>query len=164
MIRFFSLFILIIIIDPQFCLLPRFRQYGFWDRYANLFPKKILSIELEEVTTTKIGFLTTTKIGFLGNSMWQCEFISCYCNIYIPTIFNHWIRNIGSNTYKSTTLLTKFNLWCVNPAGIYVLRIAMASAHRAKLQVLNFNANHFDDGAYIIYIFSCIGSRLIILL
>lgn len=45
-------------------------------------------------------------------------------------------RKIGENAYQSTTWKIKFKIDNVNLAGAYTLRLALAAANHAELQVI----------------------------
>lgn len=83
----------------------RFRQYGLWERYADLYPDKDL--------VYTVGLDDYRKDWF----------------------FAQVTRKTGDNAYKSTTWQIKFNLDNVDQAGTYILRLALASAHNSDLQV-----------------------------
>ncbi|XP_019089385.1 PREDICTED: uncharacterized protein LOC104729366 [Camelina sativa] len=90
----------------------RFRQYGLWDRYSDLYPRNDL--------VYTVGVSDYTKDWF----------------------YAHVNRKAGNGTYKATTWQIKFNLKAVTePAGIYTLRIALASATTVNLMVRVNEAN-----------------------
>ncbi|XP_051124617.1 uncharacterized protein LOC127246975 isoform X2 [Andrographis paniculata] len=89
----------------------RFRQYGLWERYADLYPDKDL-------------------VYTVGISDYKTDWF------YVQVT-----RKIGENSYKGTTWQIKFNLDSVDECGTYVLQLALASAHKAELQV---HVNKFD--------------------
>ncbi|KAK3016083.1 hypothetical protein RJ639_005678, partial [Escallonia herrerae] len=76
----------------------RFRQYGLWDRYSELYPN---------------GDLVYT----IGESDYR----------------NDWKKE--DDTYQGTTWQIKFKLDNVSQTGTYKLRVALASATLAELQV-----------------------------
>ncbi|GFP84101.1 rhamnogalacturonate lyase [Phtheirospermum japonicum] len=82
----------------------RFRQYGLWDRYSELYPT-------EDLVYT-VGTSDYTKDWF----------------------FAHVNRKKGS-TYQGTTWQIKFALDTVDQSRTYKLRVALASASLAELQV-----------------------------
>ncbi|CAJ2643126.1 unnamed protein product [Trifolium pratense] len=83
----------------------KFRQYGIWERYAELYPDKDL--------VYTIGVSDYTKDWF-------------YAQV---------TRKKDDNTYQGTTWQIKFKLDNVNKKSIYKLRVALASATYSELQV-----------------------------
>ncbi|KAH7567627.1 hypothetical protein JRO89_XS07G0107800 [Xanthoceras sorbifolium] len=83
----------------------KFRQYGLWERYAELYP--------EEDLIYTIGVSDYSKDWF----------------------FAHVTRKIDDNTYKPTTWQIKFHLDNVDQSGTYKLRLALATANVSELQV-----------------------------
>ncbi|KAM3327860.1 rhamnogalacturonate lyase-like [Capsicum galapagoense] len=83
----------------------KFRQYGLWDRYNDLYPKGDLIY--------KVGVSDFRKDWF----------------------FAHAIRKNKDNSFSPTTWQILFNLKNVNNKGTYHLHIALASAAYAHLQV-----------------------------
>ncbi|PPS03515.1 hypothetical protein GOBAR_AA17149 [Gossypium barbadense] len=83
----------------------RYRQYGLWERYADLYPD---------------GDLVFT-VG-----------ISDYKNDWFFAQVN---RKKEDGTYEGTTWQIKFMLRDVDHTGTYTLRLALATAHLAELQV-----------------------------
>ncbi|KAI8012958.1 Rhamnogalacturonate lyase [Camellia lanceoleosa] len=88
-------------VDPP----NRFRQYGLWERYAELYPD---------------GDLVYT----VGVSDYKKDWF-----------FSQVTRRKSDNTYQGTTWQIKFNLDNVDQSGSYKLRVAVASATLAELQV-----------------------------
>ncbi|XP_020962182.1 uncharacterized protein LOC107606232 isoform X1 [Arachis ipaensis] len=83
----------------------KFRQYGLWERYAELYPDKDLIYT--------VGVSDYTKDWF----------------------FAQVTRKKDDNTYQGTTWQIKFQLSNVNKTGTYKLRLALASATFSELQV-----------------------------
>lgn len=83
----------------------RFRQYGLWERYSEIYSKGDLVYTVGESDYTKDWFYAQVT------------------------------RKKEDNTYQGTTWQIKFKLDDVNKGGIYKLRIALASATLAELQV-----------------------------
>ncbi|CAA3026480.1 probable rhamnogalacturonate lyase B [Olea europaea subsp. europaea] len=83
----------------------RFRQYGLWERYTELYPNSDLVYTVGQSDYTKDWF------------------------------FAQVTRKRDENTYQGTTWQIKFNLDMVNPSGTYKLRLALASAAQAELEV-----------------------------
>ncbi|XP_059460382.1 probable rhamnogalacturonate lyase B [Corylus avellana] len=82
----------------------RFRQYGLWERYAELYPDGDL--------VYTIGTSNYTKDWF----------------------FAQVTRKKDDNTYEGTTWQIKFKLESVDGSGTYKLRLALATAHASELQ------------------------------
>ncbi|XVF36559.1 hypothetical protein REPUB_Repub19eG0068000 [Reevesia pubescens] len=83
----------------------RYRQYGLWERYADLYPD---------------GDLVFT----VGNSDYKTDWFFAQVN-----------RKKEDGTYQGTTWQIKFMLNNVDYTGTYKLRLALATAHLAELQV-----------------------------
>ncbi|KAK3231102.1 hypothetical protein Dsin_002983 [Dipteronia sinensis] len=83
----------------------RFRQYGLWERYAELYPE---------------GDMVYT----VGVSDYRKDWF-----------FAQVTRKKPDNTYQGTTWQVKFKLNKINKSGIYKLRLALATANVAQLQV-----------------------------
>ncbi|XP_043708193.1 probable rhamnogalacturonate lyase B [Telopea speciosissima] len=93
----------------------KFRQYGLWERYAELYP-------LQDLVYT-VGLSDYSKDWF----------------------FAHFNRNIGNNTFQSTTWRIIFQLDNMdrNLNKTYMLQLALASASNCELQV-RFNIPDVD--------------------
>ncbi|XP_073104731.1 uncharacterized protein [Elaeis guineensis] len=95
----------------------RFRQYGLWDRYAELHPD---------------GDLVYT----IGKNDYKKDWF-----------FAQVTRKTKQNSYQPTTWQIKFHLDSINQTGNYKLRVALASATLSELQVrfndLKANPAHF---------------------
>ncbi|CAI9116111.1 OLC1v1017179C1 [Oldenlandia corymbosa var. corymbosa] len=83
----------------------KFRQYGLWERYAELYPD---------------GDLVYT----VGTSDYHKDWFYAHVN-----------RKIGTNSFQSATWQIKFEVDNVVQSGTYKLRIALASANVSELQV-----------------------------
>ncbi|XP_065875155.1 uncharacterized protein [Euphorbia lathyris] len=83
----------------------KFRQYGLWERYTDLYPTHDLIYT--------IGISNYTQDWFFAQ---------------VP-------RNIGNKTYEATTWQIKFELENVDKSGDYTLQVALASAAGSELQV-----------------------------
>ncbi|KAI3460079.1 hypothetical protein Pfo_016742 [Paulownia fortunei] len=83
----------------------RFRQYGLWERYAELYPNGDL-------------------VFIVGESNYATDWF-----------FAQVTRRKDDNTYQATTWQIKFKLDSIEPSGTYRLRLALASAAQAELQV-----------------------------
>ncbi|XP_057773242.1 probable rhamnogalacturonate lyase B isoform X3 [Salvia miltiorrhiza] len=87
----------------------RFRQYGLWERYGESYPDRDL-------------------VYTVGQSNYTTDWF-----------FAHVPRRKNANSYKATTWQIKFKLEAVEPNGKYYLRLAIASAAQAELQVRTNN-------------------------
>ncbi|VFQ74371.1 unnamed protein product [Cuscuta campestris] len=98
----------------------KFREYGLWKRYTEIYP-------LRDLVYT-IGISDYTKDWF----------------------FAHVTRELGNGTYGATTWRIVFELQSVNTASYYTLQLALASAEQAELQVRVNNEGaqppHFTTG------------------
>ncbi|KAF3439170.1 hypothetical protein FNV43_RR17445 [Rhamnella rubrinervis] len=98
----------------------KFRQYGLWERYADLYPNKDLSYT--------VGVDDFRKDWF----------------------FAHVTRNGANGTYDSTTWQVIFKLDNLREPGNYTLQLALASATDSELQVRfndgTANPSHFTTG------------------
>uniref|UniRef100_A0A9I9D008 rhamnogalacturonan endolyase n=1 Tax=Cucumis melo TaxID=3656 RepID=A0A9I9D008_CUCME len=127
----------------------KFRQYGLWERYSELFPDSDL--------VYNVGVSDYTKDWFFAQ---------------VP-------RKIENGTYKGTTWQVKFELDNVDNQATYKLRVALASASLAELQVGvneakakavfssgligrdNSIARHGIHGLYWLYNIDIPGNRLV---
>lgn len=98
----------------------RFRQYGLWERYADLYPNEDL-------------------VYTVGISDYRKDWFFAQVN-----------RKKDNDTYQGTTWQIKFKLDSVNTNGTYTLRIALASVHAAELEIrinnLEANSPLFSSG------------------
>ncbi|XVE95155.1 hypothetical protein REPUB_Repub02eG0072100 [Reevesia pubescens] len=83
----------------------RFRQYGLWERYTDLYPNEDLVFNV-------------------GVSDYRTDWL-----------FAQVTRKKDDDKYEGTTWQIKFNLDNVNQTGNYKLRVALATAYVAELQV-----------------------------
>ncbi|BBG95892.1 Rhamnogalacturonate lyase family protein [Prunus dulcis] len=83
----------------------RFRQYGLWERYADLYPHNDM-------------------VYTVGVSDYRKDFF-----------FAQVTRKTDNNTYQGSTWQIKFKLDIVDKNYTYKLRIALATAHVSDLQV-----------------------------
>uniref|UniRef100_A0A0A9D143 Rhamnogalacturonan endolyase n=1 Tax=Arundo donax TaxID=35708 RepID=A0A0A9D143_ARUDO len=97
----------------------RFRQYGLWEQYAELYPDSDL-------------------VYTIGQSDYSTDWFYAQVN-----------RRTDQNTYQPTTWQIKFNLDSVSPNSTYKFRVALASSANAELQVFFNHQNrapHFATG------------------
>ncbi|KAL6012684.1 hypothetical protein ACLOJK_003173 [Asimina triloba] len=98
----------------------KFRQWGLWERYADLYPESDL-------------------VYTVGESDYQKDWF--YAQV---------TRKIGDNKYQATTWQIKFELDTVDRIRAYKLRVAIASATYSELQVRfndsTANPPHFTTG------------------
>ncbi|WCJ32020.1 Rhamnogalacturonate lyase family protein [Euphorbia peplus] len=92
----------------------KFRQYGLWQRYADIYPENDL-------------------VYNVGTS-----------NFSEDWFFAHVSRGKGNNTYEATTWQIIFPMTEVNQSGNYTLQLALASANNAEIQVRFNNQNTED--------------------
>lgn len=128
----------------------KFRQYGLWDRYSELYPKDDLVYVAGESNYSKDWFFAQ-----------------------VP-------RRKEDGSYQGTTWQIRFKLDSVNQGGTYKLRIAIASATLAEVQVRvnnpstnrplfttgligrdNSIARHGIHGLYWLYIIDIQGNQLV---
>ncbi|GMN40188.1 hypothetical protein TIFTF001_009413 [Ficus carica] len=128
----------------------KFRQYGLWERYAELYPDKDL--------VYTVGVSDYSKDWF----------------------FAQVTRKKDNNAYQGTTWQIQFKLDKVDQSGTYKLRLALASATLSELQVRvndpkanppvftsgligkdNSIARHGIHGLYWLYNVSIKGTRLV---
>ncbi|WCJ32029.1 Rhamnogalacturonate lyase family protein [Euphorbia peplus] len=86
----------------------KFRQYGLWDRYTDLYPNHDLRYT--------VGLSNYSRDWFFA---------------HVP----RRIMNKGNETYEATTWQIIFELEKLPEFGYYTLQIALASANEAELQV-----------------------------
>ncbi|KAG9440129.1 hypothetical protein H6P81_020294 [Aristolochia fimbriata] len=100
----------------------KFRQYGLWERYAELYPDSDL-------------------VYTIGTSNYKKDWF-----------FAQVTRKVEDNKYEPTTWKIKFPLKDLNQTGNYTLRLAIASAHISELQVRfndeKAEAPHFNSGVF----------------
>ncbi|KAG8383635.1 hypothetical protein BUALT_Bualt04G0034500 [Buddleja alternifolia] len=99
----------------------KFRQYGLWDRYTDMYPYEDLVYTIETN------------------------------NYETDWYFAHVNRNVGNKTYVPTTWKILFNLVDVDESSNYTLQLALASANEAELQVRindgTLEVPHFTTGS-----------------
>lgn len=99
----------------------KFRQYGLWERYVDLYPNDDLQYTV-------------------GHSYHEKDWF-----------FAHVTRDVGNRTYEPTTWQIIFELKHLNNDGHYTLQLALASATDSNLHVRFNNPNadppHFATGA-----------------
>ncbi|KAL9152129.1 hypothetical protein ABFS82_11G099200 [Erythranthe guttata] len=130
--------------------IEKFRQYGLWDRYTDLYPS-------EDLVYT-VGVSDYRKDWF----------------------FAHVNRNVDKYNYVPTTWRILFDAKNVSRTGNYTLRLALASANFAEIQVRindpdarnphfttgrigrdNAIARHGIHGQYLLYNVDLLGFQLI---
>ncbi|VFQ88116.1 unnamed protein product [Cuscuta campestris] len=84
----------------------KFRQYGLWDRYTDIYPSQDLAYRV-------------------GRSDYKKDWF-----------FAHVSRKVGDNSYEPTTWSISFPMENVNPVGTYTLRIALAATNLDRIDVL----------------------------
>ncbi|CAN1159366.1 Rhamnogalacturonate lyase [Linum perenne] len=128
----------------------KFRQYGLWERYAELYPT-------EDLVYT-VGTSDYTKDWFFAQVT---------------------RKRSENNTYQGTIWKIKFNLDNVDNNGIYKLRVAIASATFSELQIRinddpklvfssgligrdNSIARHGIHGLYWLFNVDVVGTKLVV--
>ncbi|XP_049379050.1 probable rhamnogalacturonate lyase B isoform X2 [Solanum stenotomum] len=99
----------------------RYRQYGLWDRYTEIYPDDDL-------------------VFTIGLSNYQTDWFFAHLNRY-------FYNDDGNKTYAPTTWQVLFDLEDVDQSSNYTLQLALASAHEAELQV-RFNDPEIDAPHY----------------
>lgn len=151
----------------------RFRQYGLWDSYSELYPSEDLVYTVGKSDYRKdwlfaqvnrcasdyvlcygwvyvIDMLNSGEENIINKKNKQWSLFTCI-HIWLNSIplichllllfsmsssqsFHGW-RKKQDNTYQGTTWQIKFVLDTVDQTGTYKLRVALASASLAELQV-----------------------------
>ncbi|XP_057973688.1 uncharacterized protein LOC131161747 [Malania oleifera] len=93
------------LINKLYVNFDRFRQYGLWDRYTDLYPHEDL-------------------VYTVGISDYRKDWFFAQVN-----------RRVSNNTYRGTTWQIKFKIEIVNENATYKLRVALACSNGADLQV-----------------------------
>nr|GLL38621.1 rhamnogalacturonate lyase B-like isoform X1 [Ipomoea trifida] len=138
--------------DPKYKIYPfkdqpenRFREYGLWKRYADLYPDRDL-------------------VFTIGSSDYAKDWF-----------FAHVTRELANGTYEDTTRQIVFKLENVNTTSYYTLRLALAAVHLADVQrdaeLPHFStgiiggdnavARHGIHGLYWLFSFRVSGSWLV---
>ncbi|XP_051152861.1 uncharacterized protein LOC127266604 [Andrographis paniculata] len=108
------------LVNKLFLNKDKYRQYGLWDRYTDNYPKQDLKYKVGESDYRKDWF------------------------------FAHVNRKIGNGSYIPTTWEVSFELKNIATNGSYTLRLALAAATVAHIQVRINNPNvawpHFWTG------------------
>ncbi|KAH0711338.1 hypothetical protein KY289_007297 [Solanum tuberosum] len=99
----------------------RYRQYGLWDRYTEIYPDDDLMFTI-------------------GVSNYQTDWFFAHLNRY-------FYNDDGNKTYAPTTWQVLFDLEDVDQSSNYTLQLALASAHEAEFQV-RFNDPEIDAPHY----------------
>ncbi|KAJ8562586.1 hypothetical protein K7X08_031038 [Anisodus acutangulus] len=103
----------------------KFRQYGLWDRYTEIYPNDDL-------------------VYTVGSSNYQSDWFFAHVNRYT-------YNDDGNKTYVPTTWQIGFDLQEVVDSSNYTLQIALASANEADLQirinVQDTDVPHFTTGS-----------------
>ncbi|EPS67579.1 hypothetical protein M569_07195, partial [Genlisea aurea] len=101
----------------------KYRQYGLWDRYTDYFPTRDL-------------------IYTVGASDYAKDWWYAHLNRRID-------RGNGTAEYAAATWTVEFDLNEVDVAGLYILRIALASTNSANLQVWVNNPNAAEASPFM---------------
>lgn len=143
----------------MFIVTYRFRQYGLWERYADLYPDNDL--------VYTVGVSDYRKDFFFAQ---VTRFVTLNCMLYIrrkiyESVFSFYLymsfqckdlfrvitlkfcfiirRKTNNNTYNGSTWQIRFKLDNVDKNTTYKLRIALATAHVSELQVLLFSSTNY---------------------
>ncbi|XP_015086894.1 uncharacterized protein LOC107029989 [Solanum pennellii] len=116
-------------LQNQLCIAhyeEKFRQYGLWDRYTEIYPNNDL-------------------IYIVGSSNYQTDWFFAHVNKYI-------YKDNGDKTYIPTTWQIVFDLQEVKDFSNYTLQLALASSNEAELQIRINDQNpehapHFTTGS-----------------
>lgn len=92
-------------VNKLFLTKDRYRQYGLWERYADLYP-------------------AGDPIFTVGESHHSKDWF-----------FAHVTRHVGTDEEASTARHIRFDLASVVTDGIYTLRVALAAAHYSRLEL-----------------------------
>ncbi|XP_071914289.1 uncharacterized protein [Coffea arabica] len=136
--------------NPLYLAYEKFRQYGLWDRYSEIYPDHDL-------------------VFTVGDSNYETDWFYAQVN-----------RNIGNHTYIPTTWQIAFDLQNIDESATYTLQLALASSTGAALQVRindpnarnpifnkgligkdNAIARHGIHGLYRLYSIEVSGSQLV---
>lgn len=115
-------------------MILRFRQYGLWEQYADIYRNEDLKYTLGVSDYTQdwffahvtryifhlLPFMSGILVDFPGPGS---ELLVMHC------------RDIGNRTYEATTWQIMFELPYVDNQGNYTLQVALASATDSELQV-----------------------------
>jgi len=106
-------------LSKLFLTRDRYRQYGLWERYADLYPGG-------------------DPVFTVGESLYSKDFF-----------FAHVTRNVGGDINATTTRRLRFNLDHLVVDGTYTLRVALAAAHISSLQVqVNGETKNGSEGVF----------------
>lgn len=106
-------------LSKLFLTRDRYRQYGLWERYADLYPDD-------------------DPVFTVGESNYSKDFF-----------FAHVTRNVGGDINATTTRRFRFNLDHLVAEGTYTLRVALAAAHISSLQVqVNVKTKNGSEGVF----------------
>lgn len=106
-------------LSKLFLTRDRYRQYGLWERYADLYPGG-------------------DPVFTVGESHYSKDFF-----------FAHVTRKVGGDINATTTRRFRFNLSHPVADGTYTLRVALAAAHMSSLQVrVNGETRNGSEGVF----------------
>jgi len=113
--------------------LHRYRQYGLWERYAELYPDGDPVFTVGQSDHSKDWFFA--HVTRYTDAPELCLIRLClplrFCMLQSSILI---CRKVG-NGYVPTTRQIRFNLDRVVADGTYTLRIALAAAQMSRLQV-----------------------------
>ncbi|URD72612.1 Rhamnogalacturonate lyase [Musa troglodytarum] len=126
----------------------RFRQYGLWERYTDLYPDHDLMYTVGISDYQKDWFYAhVTRFVYFLWSLFSEDMLSSLARLLLPPLS---FRKQAQASYQATTWQIKFPLNNVHRIGTYKLRLALASAILSEIQV-RFNdpivqPSHFTTG------------------
>ncbi|KAK8600954.1 hypothetical protein V6N13_059306 [Hibiscus sabdariffa] len=112
----------------------KFRQYGLWERYSELYPNGdlVYTVGVSDYRTDWF-FAQVTRFGLKHNLNYNKYTELPLTDAREDEIVN--FRKKDDDKHEGTTWQIKFNLASVNRTGAYKLRVALATAYVAELQV-----------------------------
>lgn len=113
----------------------RFRQYGLWEQYADIYRNNDLKYTVSISDYTRDWFFAHVT-RFLFHLL---PFMGSGNLIDFPGPVSKFLvmpcRDIGNRTYQATTWQIMFELPYVDNLGNYTLQVALASAADSEFQV-----------------------------
>lgn len=125
----------------------RFRQYGLWERYADLYPNSDLVYTVGVDNYQKDWYFAHgTRYGLATQAT-----LTIHRHLH-AIIIRFWYRRKVSNlTYQPTTWQIRFSLQDIKDNRNYRLVLALASANQAELQVQTFYIENTQTHIIFIY-------------
>lgn len=127
----FAILLYIAMVTLELYLSNRYRQYGLWDRYSDVYPDEDLAY-----TVGISNYEMDWFFAQVNRCVFQCFYFKLSSlPVLLVLVLTLLCRNVGNKTYIPTTWRIIFDLDDVSETGNYILRLAIASAHEAELQV-----------------------------